>query len=186
MDNRQKLQQMLDLTCAMWDDPLVFHYQSLEFAPKGIISLFLAGPSSRQDVLKYKWRALAVHYLRLAGYKGVIYVPEPCENDWSFKENFPMEIVDWEIERLMSSTMKFFWVPRHEVQLPGRVTNTELGFWLGRAYENLKIKDQIVWGYPTDAWKMKSEHHWARLPGIEPFHDLEAMCKHVAERLESL
>lgn len=187
MANRQETQRMLDLTCAMWDDPLVYHYQDLAFAEPGIQSIFLAGPSSRQDVLEYKWRAFAVHYLRKAGYQEVIYVPEPRENDWSFKETFPMKIVKWESDRLLSCSMKMFWIPRHEIQLPGRVTNTELGFFSGAMFAAPeKFKDRVVMGCPSDAWKVNSEKHWTAIGGVEQFSDLEAMCNYVLHKLGCL
>jgi hypothetical protein len=110
-NNIKKYEYLLDLCKKMWEDPLVFHYQNLDLAPTGVKSIFLAGPSSRQDILEYKWRILAVQHLRECGYEGVIYVPEPYENDWSFKKSFPMEIVAWESERLLSSNIAFFWIP---------------------------------------------------------------------------
>jgi hypothetical protein len=67
MANRHETQEMLDLTSMMWDDPLVYFYQSSQLAESGIDSIFLAGPTSREDVLEFKWRAFAVHYLRKAG-----------------------------------------------------------------------------------------------------------------------
>lgn len=183
-NNIRKYEHLLDLCNKMWSDPLVFHYQNTEPAPPGIKSIFLAGPSSRDDVLEFKWRILAVNHLRKSGFTGVIYVPEPTENDWSFKKTFPMEIVRWESERLLSADLAFFWLPRHQVQLPGRVTNTELGFHLGMAYAlPEKYKSRIILGCPADAWKVKSEMHWASIPNIEVFDDLEVMCLHAASKL---
>ena len=184
MANRTQTQNMLNLTGAMWDDPQVYHYQELLNVPADIPSLFLAGPSSRDDVLEFKWRPLAVHFLRYHGFQGIIVVPEPRENDWSFKETFPTEIVSWERKRLLLQVQKaVFWIPRHQIQLPGRVTNTELGFLAGMAYVDPKrFKQRLVWGYPETAWKVKSEDHWVHeVAGIEPWHNLEAMCKHVAK-----
>jgi hypothetical protein len=184
MANRQETQRMLDLTCAMWDDPWVMHYQDLDFAPDEVSSIFLGGPSSRQDILEYKWRAFAVHYLRAAGYKGVIYVPEPRNNDWSFKDAFPMKIVQWESGRLLRASVKMFWIPRHETQLPGRVTNTEFGFFSGALYAAPeKFKDRVFVGFPPEAWKVNSEKHWATIAGVEQFDNLPVMCTHVAHKL---
>ena len=182
MANREKTQEMLDLTCAMWDDPLVYHYQNLEPIPEDVPSAFLFGPSSREDVLEFKWRPYGCYFLRKWGFGGPIVVPEPRNNDWSFKDTFPVEIVDWEAERALGVKKAVGWLPRHPTQLPGRVTNTELGFMGGMAYADPeRFKDRLIWGYPHDAWKVKSEHHWiSRIAGIQPFHDLEEMCKHVA------
>lgn len=184
MANRHETQRMLDLTCAMWDDPLVYFYQNSEFAGDGVRSVFLAGPSSRDDILEFKWRAFAVHYLREAGFQGIIYVPEPRENDWNFKDTFHGRIVEWESIRLLHASIAFVWVPRHQAQLPGRVTNTELGFLSGMAYAAPeKFKDRLVFGCPADAWKVNSEMHWTGLAGIRPFDDLQLMCKHVQTKL---
>jgi len=186
MTNRLQIQEMLRYTTAMWDDPLVYHYQELQDVSEGASSVFLAGPSSRDDILEFKWRAYAVHYLRHFGFQGVIVVPEPRENDWSFKETFPTEIVSWERKRLLLQVDRgVFWIPRHQIQLPGRVTNTELGFLAGMAYASPeRFKERLVWGYPPNAWKMKSEEHWvSQTAGIAPWQNLEAMCEHVAKSL---
>ena len=185
MPDRVEMQEMLDFTCAMWDDPLVYCYQNLELVPKEMSSVFLAGPSSRDDVLVFKWRSYAHHYLRQAGFRGIIVVPEPRNNDWSFKETFPTTIVDWEAKRLLSVDIGAFWIPRHPIQLPGRVTNTELGFLSGMAHACPdQFKDRLVWGYPPNAWKIKSEFHWVSIiTGVKPFEDLQDMCEYISARL---
>lgn len=184
MANRQETQTMLDLTCAMWDDPHVFFYQNGECAPQGTQSVFLAGPSSREDVLEYKWRSLAVHYLRKHGYTAIIYVPEPRENDWRFKETFEGEIVAWESARLLSASIACVWLPRHQTQLPGRLTNAELGVLIGMALASPeKFKKRVVFGHPPNAQKVKSEVHWADLANIQPVYDLEKMCQKICIKL---
>lgn len=186
MANRHETQRMLDLTCAMWDDPLVYFYQNLDFAPDGKKSVFLVGPSSREDILEYKWRAPVHHLIRQGGFDGVIYVPEPRENDWSFKETFPMEIIDWEIPRVLSSTLILSWFCRHPVQLPGRVTATETAFLAGMAYADpSRFKERLLLGHPTGAWKVKSDMRWAAKAGIQPYHDQVTMCKRACELLKN-
>ena len=83
-----------------------------------------------------------------------------------------------ELFLFLKSDLVLFWIPRHQTQLPGRVTNTELGFMAGRACANPeRFKYSFVWGYPRDAWKVKSEHHWvSEIAGIEPLHDLNELC----------
>ena len=185
MANRQETQKMFDLTCAMWDDPHVFFYQDGEFAPQGTQSVFLAGPSSREDVLEYKWRSFAVHYLRKHGCTATIYVPEPRENDWSFKGTFKGDIVAWESARLLSASIACVWLPRHQTQLPGRLTNAELGVLIGMALVSPeKFKRRVAFGHPLNAWKVKSETHWAALAGIEPIHDLETLCRKICIKLQ--
>ena len=187
MANRQETQRMLDLTCAMWDDPQVYFYQDLNFAPEGVPSVFFVGPSSRQDILEYKWRAFAHHYVRKAGYTGVIYVPEPRNNDWSFKDTFPMKIVEWESVRVLACTLVMSYSFRHEVQLPGRMTSTENAFLAGMAYAAPeKFRDRFVICHPEGSWKASSEKHWVSgIGGIKSFTDLELTCQHVAARLQT-
>ena len=186
MASRQETQTMLDLTTTMRDDSRVYCYQSRGLADPNTLSVFLAGPSSREDILEYKWRAFAVHYLRSAGFEGIIYIPEPRENDWTFKETFQGKIVAWESERLLSASLAFVWLPRHQTQLPGRVTNTELGFLAGMAYADPdKFKDRFIFGCPPDAWKINSETHWAGLAGTQRHTDLKEMCESAAGRLNN-
>ncbi len=187
MPNRLETQKMLDLTCAMWDDNKVFCYQDGDnYLSHGGDNIFLAGPSSREDVLEFKWRSLAVHYLRNSGYKQGIIIPEPRENDWSFKDSFLSSIVAWESRAILTSDLTLFWIPRHQTQLPGRVTNTELGFMAGRAHADPQMnRYRFLWGYPPDAWKVKSEHHWVtNVAGIKPVHDLAELCADAVSLLE--
>lgn len=194
MSDRYDLRTMYEMAVAMWDDPLVYHYQDLQEIPDDVPSVFLAGPSSRENVLEFKWRAEFVFKLRLMGYKGIIVVPEARDNDFSFKQHWeldpsaPPSIVSWECKRLLLQVKKaVFWIPRHQVQLPGRVTNTELGFLAGMAYAAPdKYKDRLIWGYPKDAWKVKSEYHWvAEQAGILPYHDIAEMCQEIIKDCQS-
>jgi hypothetical protein len=182
MASRSKTQEMFDFTCAMWNDPLVYHYQETGPIPADMPSVFLVGPTSREDVLNFKWRPYGVHYLRKHGFSGVIVVPEAREDDWGFKESFPTSIVSWERERILRVNKVIAWIPRHPTQLPGRVTNTEVGFLAGMAYADPdRFRDRFIWGYPPNAWKVKAEDHWINdVAGIRPFHDLEMMCEQAA------
>lgn len=187
MANRERTQELLELACAMWDDPLVFCYQDLGFATEEIPSVFLAGPSSRHDVLEFKWRIFEVRYLREAGFQGAIYIPEPRNDDWSFKDKFPLAIVEWESQRILRASIVSVWLAREQVQLPGRVTNTEIGFLGGMAYADPeRFKKRLIWGHPPNAWKVKAERHWiGNVADIEPFSDLKLMCEHITALLQN-
>ena len=65
-------------------------------------------------------------------------------------------------------------------------TNTEIGFLAGMAYADpIRFKNRLIWGYPEDAWKVKSEEHWVGdIAGIKPFHDLEVMCAYAASSFQ--
>jgi hypothetical protein len=47
-----------------------------------------------------------------------------------------------------------------------------------------KFKDRIIFGHPTDAWKVKSDVHWAAVADIKPFTDLELMCEHASAKFK--
>ena len=70
----------LELLKRMWNDPRVQFYDDSEMPPDKELadgSAFLVGPTSRHQLLEYNWRCQAVNHLRNAGFKGIIYVPEP-------------------------------------------------------------------------------------------------------------
>jgi hypothetical protein len=170
----------------MWDDPHVSFYQDLKFVPDETHSVFLVGPSSRHDVIQFKWRADTHHLLRKGGYPGHIYIPEPKEDDWSFKETFPITIDTWERERILSCSIVLAWLCREQVQLPGRLTNFETGFLTGMAYAAPeKFKQKFIVGAPPDAFKVKSELNWIRHADITPYNNLGEMCSEVHRRLGS-
>jgi hypothetical protein len=187
MPDRRKHLEMLNRTCAMWDDPRVKFYQDLDFVPEDEVSLFALGPSSRHDVIEFKWRADLHHLVRVAGYDGYIYMPEPREDDWTFKRTFPMKISTWERQRILRSTLVFGWVPREPIQLPGRMTNFEAGALTGMVLaQPEKFKDRFMIGAPPDAHKVDSEMDWIRDAGITPFDNLDEMCAEVPRRVKKL
>jgi hypothetical protein len=185
MRKREEIKQRLELACGMWDDPLVYFYQQLALASRGTPSIFLAGPTSRDEVLEYKWRIFAVHFLRTYGFSGVIYVPEAREDDWSFKKTFPKNLVTWEQERVMTADVTMVWFDRHQVQLPGRLTGFEGGFLAGMAYASpSRFEKRLVVGSPPNAWKVRSEQSWVTdVAGLHWHDDLEAMCRTAIGRL---
>lgn len=186
MPSRTQHQEMLARTCAMWDDPHVSFYQDLKLVPTETHSVFLVGPSSRHDVIEFKWRANAHYLLRKFGYRGHIYIPEPKEDDWSFKKNFPMSIDTWERERILSCSLVLAWLCREQTQLPGRLTNFETGFLTGMAYANPeRFKRKFIVGAPSNAYKVKSELNWIRHAGVTPYDSLEEMSQEVVSRLGS-
>lgn len=70
---------MLGLLEQMWSDPRMQCYNDNKMPSVAGLkrSAFLAGPTSRNQLLEYLWRSKAVAYLRDNGFDGYIFVPEP-------------------------------------------------------------------------------------------------------------
>ena len=184
MADRYLRAQILDRTSRMWDDELVYHYQDLRLASESEAhSVFLAGTSSGEYLYEYGWRPSAVFHLRKAGYKGVIYVPEPRNDDWSLLKKLEVETLDWEIRRLTDSSVKIIWIDRNEINPLRKVTNTKLSLQICRGYESKQVKERIMWGY---SYKMKTKPPWVSLPGAKFFTDLESMCIHANKKIRCM
>lgn len=126
----QDRMRRLALIEAMWRDPFVQLYNDPELPLKKdqTRTVFLAGPTSRRQILEYNWRSEAVALLRAAGFTGYIYVPEPRgeEIDGDFTEK--SYIHHWESTRLLGASHPAFWVPRGGSEMFGLNTNFEWGF----------------------------------------------------------
>src|SRR5690349_16761700 len=110
-------------------------YAHQPFPTKVSKTLFLAGPSPRNDAVK-SWRYEALDILRRLGFDGHVFIPEASDGVW--KKDYAGQ-VEWEEEGLHRSDVIVFWVPRSS-DLPGYTTNIEWGRW----YESGKS----VWGSP--------------------------------------
>lgn len=173
---------LLDLMQRMWSDPRVQCYNDQALPPPNELqdgSAFLAGPTSRNFILTFNWRCRAVQYLRDAGFKGWIYVPEPrgVEEKGDFTERGYIHF--WESNRLFSATHKAFWIPRSGVELLGLNTNLELGIIIGMALSQRPLP--VFIGWPPNAERMGLPRHYANVcAGYQIYQTLEAMCAAIA------
>jgi hypothetical protein len=173
---------LLDLVKRMWSDPLVQCYNDADLPPENKRregSVFLAGPTSRNFILPFNWRCLAVKHLRVAGFKGWIYVPEPrgIEEKGDFTERG--YIHSWESDRLFSATHKVFWIPRSGTELLGLNTNLEFGIILGMLLSGQPIS--TFFGWPPEAERMGLPRHYAEMRAQQPIYEtLESLCEAVA------
>ena len=108
-------------------------------------SIFLAGPTVRNGVYEKSWRKHAVECLKRAGFDGTVYVPESKTKteqmlDYGYYPN-------WELERLNSSDMIIFWIPRKLPKMPAFTTNVEFGRYVSIS------PNKVVLGYPVDSEK---------------------------------
>lgn len=114
-----------------------------EIPSKFSMSLFLAGPTPRSPLVP-SWRPEALRLLAELGYDGVVFVPEPRDDEedrtWTHEGR-----VAWERAALNCSDRIAFWIPRKMDGMPGLTTNQELGFWLARD------PARVLLGFPPDA-----------------------------------
>jgi hypothetical protein len=172
--------ERLQFMSRMFNDPRVQCYNDEELPPANELeegSIFLAGPTSRNFVLTFNWRCLAVKYLRDGGFKGWIYVPEPrgFEEKGDFTERGYIHL--WESERLFSATHKIFWIPRFGTELLGLNTNLELGIILGMLLSKAPLS--VFIGWPQGAERMGLPNHYIALAGYPVYETLEALCASV-------
>ena len=166
---------------AMWRDPLVQLYNDPEL-PHPLIrqqSVFLAGPTSRRQILEYNWRSEAVALLREAHFPGVIYVPEPRgeEDEGDFTEKSYID--RWWSDRLLSASHSVFWVPRQGVEMLGLNTNFEWGFMTAKflfMQEQAESQELFV-GWPDGAERMGLPNHYiSDIAKLRRFRTLSSLC----------
>jgi len=111
-------------------------------------SIFLAGPTLRNDYFENSWRSEAVKYLKELGYTGNVYVPESRTGDYlALGKDF--DAPRWEWTALDRSDVIMFWIPRDNERLPGFTTNVEFG-----RYTAL-VPEKVILGFPDNAVRMK-------------------------------
>jgi len=179
----------LKLLSAMWADPRVQLYSDKKLpAPEELAdgSVFLAGPTSRNQIVECNWRSEAVAYLREAGFSGYIYAPEPRgeEKRGDFTER--SYIHRWESDRLLSASRPTFWIPRNSGELLGLNTNLELGIFIGKVLFTGQNPTVFI-GWPDDAKRMGLPSHYAvEIAGCLRFKTLKSLCNAVAGKDELL
>lgn len=172
--------ERLALLEAMWRDPKVQMYNDVALPPKGgIPSVFLNGPTSRNQILELNHRCLSVKYLRDAGFTGWIYVPEPrgLEESGDFTEKG--YIHEWESRRRLSASCSCFWIPRDGNELLGLNSNLELGIDLGKFFAGSQDQRLFI-GWPDDAQRMGLPNHYRQQIGLILYRNQQVMCEQIA------
>ncbi len=123
------------------------NYSDEEVIKNGKPSIFLAGPTRRDERKDLSWRRDAEKILEKLGFDGIVYVPE-------FKDNVPWDgkylkrQTDWEWTALNRADVIVFWIPRELEKMPGFTTNVEFGRYITMKPES------VILGYPDFACKM--------------------------------
>lgn len=175
--------ERLELLEQMWSDPRVQCYNDAHMPHKTELkdgAVFIAGPTSRHQILEYNYRSEAVGHLREAGYAGFIYVPEPRGKE--FVDDFTERgyIHKWESDRLFAkATKKVFWIPRMADELLGLNTNLEFGIALGMLLAGSRMN--VFVGWPESAERMALLNHYStKLAGQKRYDSLRSMCFAIA------
>lgn len=179
--------ERLTLLEKMWNDPRVQLYNDREMPSESEFkdgAVFIAGPTSRHQILESNYRCEAVELIREAGFRGYIYCPEPrgLEHGADFTDR--SYIHKWESSRLFApKTLKMFWIPRKADELLGLNTNLEFGIALGMIFAHMPgARVQTFIGWPDEAERMGLPNHYAvLLAGLKRYKLLKDLCVAVAE-----
>lgn len=178
-------QDKLKALQAMWEDPRVQLYNDDKLPSnielEQVNSVFLAGPTSRNQILECNWRCEAVQLLRSCGFHGWIFCPEPRGQEFAGDFTERSYIHEWESNRLMNATHVAFWIPRKADELLGLNTNLELGIFLGIAFANSLAGQRLFVGYPPNAERMGLPKHYAKMAGIHTHSELSYLCEEIAK-----
>lgn len=180
--------EQLELLEQMWSDPRVQCYDDNEMPSSEELrdgSVFLVGPTSRNQILEYNWRCQAVAHLREAEFKGFIYVPEPRgqeeKSDFISDLNY---IHRWGSDRLFGHNARgnliVAWIPRDAHELLGLNTQLEFGIALAKICD--KRRHSLFLGYPPGAQRMGLLRHYADLAGQKTYYSLESLCYAVMDK----
>lgn len=167
---------------AMWEDPMVQLYNDADL-PYQLYTgaLFLAGPTSRHQILECQWRAHAVWLLRRYGFEGWIFCPEPrgVEHDDDLTER--SYIHKWESDRLMSARHIAFWISRKANELLGLNTNFELGMSVKQAELDANYRRRLFVGWPHEAERMGLPNHYMEMARVYRYTSLEELCQSIVK-----
>lgn len=168
---------------SMWRDPLVQMYQDMDLPDDDTIKnhggIFLAGPTSRNQLIEMNWRKEAVRLLRDFGFRGWIYVPENrggYGKEWNRNLSGEFDAPEWETKRLWehpATRAKVFWIPRDDHELFGLNTNWEAGYACGVIVQGAPVEEIFI-GWPEKANRMKLPKHYLELieaKGWNPKHN---------------
>lgn len=127
-----------------------FSDQKVEWGDYSLPSIFLAGPTPRNDIVQ-SWRMDAIRLLNEWGFKGQLLIPE--RHNWTRDFDY-LDQVEWEHAGLERATIIAFWVPSDPTNLPALTTRVEFG---GYVKSN---PDRCVYGRPKDSYRTRYLDWW--------------------------
>ncbi|MDE0723445.1 MAG: hypothetical protein OSB62_01955 [Alphaproteobacteria bacterium] len=124
-------------------------------------SIFLAGPTPRDEKNVASWRPEALKILREMGFTGTVFIPEARGGGWA--NNYDLQ-VKWEWMALAASACVVVWVPRELETMPAFTTNVEHGFI------SALRPDRLAFGYPDGT--PKNRYLESMVTDMEDFHSI--------------
>jgi hypothetical protein len=173
--------QLADLK-DMWEDPGVQLYNDPELpADMKEGSVFLAGPTSRHQLLEFQWRARMVALLRHFGFNGWIFCPEPRGLELAKDFTERGYIHKWESDRLLGANHAAFWMPRKADELLGLNSNLELGIFIGLRLAGQADDKRLFVGWPPEAERMGLPNHYKQMADILLYTGVEELCQAIVK-----
>jgi 8-oxo-dGTP pyrophosphatase MutT (NUDIX family) len=118
--------------------PLVIVHALEDLPDPCSASIFLAGPTPRDETPS--WRPEAIAILKRLGFDGAVIVPEDRDGTWRHSYDHQ---VTWERAMRGRADLIVFWIPRNMTTMPALTTNVEFGADLPLA--------RVLYGRPDDA-----------------------------------
>ena len=148
---------------------MVINYSDQEVL-KGKKSIFLAGPTSRDDSV-LSWRVDACKLIEDIGFDGIVYDPEysilKLRGDY-------LDQVEWEREALSNASVILFWIPRALPDMPAFTTNVEFGYWIHTG--------KVIYGRTDDARKIRYlDWLYKKDTNKDPYNNLVDLLKEAIE-----
>ena len=157
---------------------MYINYSDSDVKIDGRPSIFLAGPTRRDENKNLSWRREAEQILKEFHFDGIVYVPE-------FKENVPWDNkylkrqTDWEWKALDAASVIAFWIPRELNEMPGFTTNIEFGRYITSKPES------VVLGYPGWAKKMSyMEYLYNTVTGRKSHNELKTTLQEAVDMIK--
>ncbi|AEO93593.1 gp334 [Bacillus phage G] len=148
-------------------------YSDQQFPNKVVKSIFLAGPTPRNEEV-VSWRKEALEILNDMNFNGTVFVPEPSTGVY---EDYTQQI-DWELSAMKRADVILFWIPRklrQDFEMAGLTTNVEFGSWIDSG--------KVVVGFPEDAEKVRYLKELAKKSEVECHNSLKGTLKEAIDKL---
>lgn len=126
---------------------LIFSGEKFEKVPEN--SIFLAGPTNRENIFETSWRKEAVELFEKYNFNGAIFIPEfRIPKQFSDKSDWEKE-TEWEWSILDNVSCIMFWIERKSPDRLGLTTNLEFGTYFQKRPQSIAL------GFPESSENME-------------------------------
>ena len=160
---------------------IMFYENNFQTSPER--SIFLAGPTSRDNVFEKSWRNEAVKLFEKFQFNGTVFIPE-FSKPKQFEDSDWLKSVSWEKKCMDVATCIMFWIPRKMPDMPGLTTNLEFGYYIA------KRPDNVILGFPKDAdateWITLKYSECHKTSFNKPSYTLEETVKNAIRKVNEI